>query len=126
MNLCRSWNWKIFDSHGLCSKSRGKSDHCMFCRLRSTCLRLNDAKRLRKIKLVEFTSVIKKLSCNIYDPSKMNLSLSEMLEASIQQDENLNRHFVGFQSTCINCKMTVSVNNSPVLTCSNFARTNYR
>ena len=108
IDIFRSFNWQIFEMHTKCSNTTHSSHICLLCRIRSVSLRVNNAKRKRKIKPVELLSIFDKLSIDISDPAKINMHVSEFIQEALKNCREQEIHFLGNCSKCSSCKYPVS------------------
>ena len=85
-------------SHDRCPQN--KNSQCLFCRLRSVSLRVNNACRKRKIKSVELTSIIDALSLNATGRMKVSESFSALMDSLHTNDDTIKTNFFGYDLQC--------------------------
>ena len=108
--------WKPTNSHFLCKYDQERN--CLFCHLRSSCLRLNSkrSKGPKRLKLVEFTSQLNQYQDRLGWNWRINVSdIGKFIENSLKlldNDENKITSFIGLpEGQCHQCLNRNPVNN---------------
>ena len=108
--------WNNFEDHDLCTKPKSKSEsRCMFCHLRSICLRSNRVKYKRSIKPVELESQMKMLPSEDSFVKEFPSMLPNILENISSYDLEFRNSFIGGNLKCMSCSKKIPIGQFEVI-----------